>query len=105
MRMRREQSSAICILVTLTCFYSTKLAGCRPHDAYVWVDLREGNIEPWEVDLERAPRKQGFTHFLELLLWEPLKSNAYKINNYLMGRQICLDKMCYLHEIHLLLPT
>lgn len=68
---------------------------------HVWVDLGKRVIlSHGGVDRHRTSQKQGFTHFLELLLWEPLKSNVYKINNYLKEKQIYLDKMCYLHEIH-----
>lgn len=69
---------------------------------HVWVDLGKRVILRAVVGLvgHRAPQKKGFTYFLELLLWEPLKSNGYEVNNYLKERQIYLDKMCYLREIH-----
>lgn len=53
----------------------------------------KGYIEPqWSWSGTRHLRKQGFTHFLVLFLWEPLQSYVYEINNYLTKRQICLDK-------------
>ena len=49
-------------------------------------------------------REPGLTVFQVLFLWKPLKSGV-KRNTYLRGRQICLDELCYLYEVHLLLPT
>lgn len=64
----------------------------------VWVDLGERVIlSHGGVDGAQSA-SEGFPRLLELLLWEPLKSNGWKIKNYLKERQIYLDKLCYLHE-------
>ena len=47
----------------------------------------KGNNEPCRLTWHRAPQKQGFTHLLELLLWEPLKWHVYKTNNYLIEKE------------------
>ena len=66
-----------------------------------WSGEREGIFSPWPVGLAWGISEPGLSSRYCPCgsLWSQM------LNNYLRGRQICLDKICCLYEVRLLLPT